>query len=59
MENENYRIRYTPLAYEDLDEINTYISTVLLNSQAALNLLGELALNPFVPFKVYPMSRTI
>lgn len=34
MESENYRIRYTPLAYEDLDEIDTYISAVLLNPQA-------------------------
>ena len=42
MESENYRIRYTPLAYEDLDEIDTYISTVLLNPQAALNLLDEM-----------------
>jgi len=31
MESENYRIWYTPLAYEDLDEIDTYISTVLSN----------------------------
>lgn len=42
MESENYRIRYTPLANEDLDEIDTYISTVLLNPQAALNLLGKM-----------------
>ncbi len=42
MESEDYRIRYTPLAYEDLDKIDTYISTVLLNPQAAFNLLAEM-----------------
>jgi addiction module RelE/StbE family toxin len=42
MGSENYRTRYTPLAYEDLDEIDNYISTILLNPQAALNLLGEM-----------------
>ena len=42
MVSENYRVRYTPLAYEDLDEIDTYISSVLLNPPAALNLLGEI-----------------
>lgn len=42
MENECYKIRYTPLAYEDLDEIDTYISETLLNPQAAENLLDEM-----------------
>lgn len=42
MEPENYRIRYTPLAYEDLSEIDTYISQVLLNPQASLGLLDEM-----------------
>ncbi len=42
MESELYRIRYTPLAYEDLDDIDTYISTVLLSPQAALKLLNEM-----------------
>ena len=42
MESEDYRIRYTPLAYEDLDGIDTYISTGLLNPQAAMNLLCEM-----------------
>ena len=39
---ETYRIRYAPLAYEDLDEMDSYISNVLLNPQAALNLLDEM-----------------
>ncbi len=42
MENEPWHIRYTPLAYEDLDNIDTYVSTVLLSPQAALNLLDEI-----------------
>lgn len=42
MENEHFRVRYTPLAYEDLDEIDTYISSILFNPQAALNLLVEI-----------------
>lgn len=42
MASENCRIRYTPLAYEDLDKIDTYISTALLNPQAALNFYYKL-----------------
>lgn len=42
MKSESYRIRYTPLAYEDLDEIDAYISTTLLNPQTALDWLGEI-----------------
>ena len=42
MENENYRIRYTPLAYEDLDEIDSYITDTLCNESAAEQLLAEM-----------------
>ena len=42
MENENFQIRFTPLAYEDLDEIDTYISVTLVNPQAAERLLEEM-----------------
>lgn len=42
MRNKLYCIRYTQLAYEDLDEIDTYISNVLYNPQAAEKLLDEI-----------------
>lgn len=42
MENELYQIRYTPLAYDDLDETDTYISEVLINPQAAESLMEEI-----------------
>lgn len=42
MESERYRIRYTPLSYEDLDEIDTYITETLCNEAAAERLLAEM-----------------
>lgn len=42
MENERYRIRYTPLAFDDLDEIDSYITDTLCNGQAAVRLLNEI-----------------
>lgn len=42
MGKDNYNIRFTPLAYEDLDEIDTYISETLMNPQAAECLLEEM-----------------
>ncbi len=42
MKNKSYRIRYTPLAYADLDDIDTYITETLHNSSAAENLLDEM-----------------
>lgn len=42
MENEWYRIRYTPLAFDDLNEIDTYISETLCNEAAAERLLDEI-----------------
>ncbi len=41
MKNEKYNLRYTPLSYEDLDQIDDYITNVLLNPQAALKLFDE------------------
>lgn len=41
MENELYKIRYTPLAYEDLDSIDSYISETLCNESAAERLLDK------------------
>jgi addiction module RelE/StbE family toxin len=41
MEN-NYQIRYLPLAYEDLDEIDTYISDTLGNPAAAERLMEKM-----------------
>lgn len=52
MENENFQIRFTPLAYEDLDEIDTYISVTLVNPQAAERLLEEMenSINQLIQF---------
>lgn len=37
MENDNYKIRFTPLAYEDLDEIGTYISETFMRQAHITN----------------------
>lgn len=42
MENELYRIQYTPLAFEDLDGIDTYISETLCNAVAAERLIEQM-----------------
>ena len=42
MENELYKIRYTPLAYGDLDSIDSYISETLCNESAAERLLDKI-----------------
>ncbi len=42
MKNERFQILYTPLAYEDLDEMDTYISETLFNSQAAEKIMEEI-----------------
>lgn len=59
MENKLYRIRYTPLAFEDLDEIDDYISITLANPGAALALMDEIDISvsrlkryPFIGSKV-------
>lgn len=40
MKIENYHIQYTPLAFEDLDEIDRYITNTLCNEQAAEHLIS-------------------
>ncbi len=59
MESKLYQIRYTPLAYQDLDEIDSYISETLHNPQAAEKLLNEmetsinrLKTHPLIGFEV-------
>lgn len=42
MGNNTFRIRYTPLAFADLDDIDSHISETLCNPQAAENLLDEM-----------------
>ncbi len=41
MENKRFHIRFTPLALEDLDEIDDYITNSLHNPSAALKLLDQ------------------
>lgn len=59
MESKLYRIRYTPLAFDDLDEIDDYISVTLANPRAALALMDEIEISisrlkkyPFIGSKV-------
>lgn len=42
MEHESYRIRFTPLAFDDLNETDAYISETLCNEAAAQRLLKEM-----------------
>ena len=42
MENDLYQLHFTPLAYEDMDEILSYISNKLSNPQAAESLFEEI-----------------
>jgi len=42
MKNKKYAIRYTPLSFEDLNEIDSYISDTLCNPDAALRLLDKM-----------------
>lgn len=41
MMNKNYKLRYLPVFYEDLDEKLTYIAENLNNQEAAINLLNK------------------
>lgn len=45
MENKPYKIRYTPLAYDDLADISRYISEVLANHAAADRLMSKMEKN--------------
>ena len=42
MKHETYKVRYTPLAYEDLEETDAYITETLCNPEAALTLLNKI-----------------
>lgn len=42
METNHYHIQFTPLAFEDLDEIDSYITNTLSNEQAAERLIAEM-----------------
>lgn len=42
VENKPYQIQYTPLAYEDLDGIDSYIAETLGNSFAADSLMEKM-----------------
>ena len=42
MESDLYQLHFTPLAYEDMDEILSYISNKLSNPQAAESLFEEI-----------------
>ncbi len=42
MENKPYQIRYTPLAYADLDSIDSYIAETLANPTAADHLMEKM-----------------
>ena len=35
MDDEHFHVRFTPLAYEDMDEIDDYISVTLGDPEAA------------------------
>ena len=45
MENKPYRIRFTPLAADDLDEIDSYISDTLHSPDAAEQLLDKIEIS--------------
>lgn len=42
MSNNNYSLKFTPKAYNDLDEIYSYISTKLFAEVAAENLMDKI-----------------
>ena len=42
MQNKNYRIKFTPIASEDLEEVYHYISKELYAEAAATNLLEKI-----------------
>jgi toxin ParE1/3/4 len=55
-----YQLTYAPIAYDDLDEIFAYISTELLQPDAAMKLLTTIETAilqlPEFPYQ-YPISR--
>jgi addiction module RelE/StbE family toxin len=55
MESRNYRIKFTPIASEDLEEIYRYISKELHAEGAAVNLLEKIE-QSVMRLKDYPFS---
>ncbi|WP_099354478.1 type II toxin-antitoxin system RelE/ParE family toxin [Fredinandcohnia onubensis] len=55
MEENKYKIKVTPKAYEDLDEIYGYIANELYNEDAADNLLEQIETN-IMRQKDFPFS---
>ena len=55
MKENNYALKFTPIAYEDLDEIYRYITSELYNEAAANNLLIKFEAN-IMRLKDFPFS---
>jgi toxin ParE1/3/4 len=55
MPNNNYSLKFTPKAEEDLDEIYSYISTKLFAEIAALNLMDKIE-NAVMRLAEFPFS---
>ncbi|MEQ6376339.1 type II toxin-antitoxin system RelE/ParE family toxin [Bacillaceae bacterium S4-13-56] len=55
MEENKYAIKITPKAFEDLDEIYSYISTDLYNEGAADNLMEKIEMS-IMRLKDFPFS---
>lgn len=56
MENKPYQIQYTPLAYEDLNGIDSYIAETLGNPSSAADRLMEKMEKSIDQLKVFPYS---
>ena len=55
MESDLFSVHFTPLAFEDLDEIDSYLSDALCNPQAAEKLLHEMQAG-INRLRTFPMS---
>lgn len=55
MEKNRYRLKITPIASQDLDEIYSYIATELFNGNAAENLMGKIE-KSIMGLKDFPLS---
>ena len=55
MPNSNYKLKFTPKAEEDLDEIYGYIATKLFAETAAESLMDKIE-NAFMRLEEYPFS---
>ena len=55
MSENNYSLKFTPKAYDDLDEIYSYISEKLFDEQAADNLMDRIEHN-ILRLKSFPYS---